>query len=497
MHMAEPSEFNEGDEIQGGDLIGYAGYTGSVIPAGEGGTHLHYSINDSTTSSGSGNVINPLMYFKNYNPTGGLVGGTDTEKIWAYLISHGFLPHTAAAVMGNFQVESGNNPGAVEGYYAFDTATVQNALKDYDSMDDYVVNYLFPYYDRSGTSINKSGYMGADGHYYPGIGLAQWTGSRTRALSEHTVAKGLPWNDLAAQLDYLNEEVANNSGYSKALSAANNSNDVNTATDIWLSGFEGNPGDKLSERQNYAREFYERYINWTPETKSTWTPNGKGDMSTGYGLASSAYEGERIKNYNQIKTFDGKNTGTVNASGGLYLRADKSINSDQLGLIPDGTSLNLEVSGSPNWFKTTWGGKTGYVSSAYILLDRDEQNDFDYSPNTSSKTYSGPINSASDANLAGGGSTVKMGNYNVKPNGSKINNDMWDASKWLSNSANERKSWYDTLANIHKGAVKNPQLSYTQRYQNAFTYDYDSHNKVYPDDASYWRSLLMQIKPSG
>ena len=492
MHMAEPSPVNEGDEIQGGDILGYVGYTGNVDPAGKAGTHLHYSINDSTTSSGSGNRFNPLMYFKNYNPTGGLVGGTDTEKIWAYLTSHGFLPHTAAAALGNFEVESHNDPATLEGYYAFDTGTVQAALRNYDSMDDYVVNKLFPYYDSIGKAIDKPGYRGEDGHYYPALGLAQWTGSRTRALSDYTAAKGLPWSDLSGQLEYMNKEFRDS--FSRTLSAANNSNDVNTATKLLLDEFEINPGDKLAERQRYAKEFYDRYINWTPETKKTWTPNNQGDTSSGWSLANSGADGKRIDNYNQIKTYDGKNTGDVNADGGLNLRADKNIDSRSLIIIPNGTNLNLEASGSPQWFKTTWGGKTGYVSSAYILLDRDAQNEHDYSPTGSSGTYNGTINSQGDANLSDGETPIVMGNYNVKQKDViKIDNDMWNASKWLGKSADERKSWYDILANIHKGAVQNPQLTYTQQYQDAFTYDYDDHNKVYPDDPEYWRSLLMQI----
>ena len=126
-------------------------------------------------------------------------------------------------------------------------------------------------YDRSGKSINKPGYKGADGHYYPGLGLAQWTGDRTVALSKYTVGKGLGWNDLGGQLDYLKHELDTNSYYSGAVTEMNNSNDVNRATEIWLAKFEGNPGDALSERQKYANDFYNRFKDWTPQTKQTAT----------------------------------------------------------------------------------------------------------------------------------------------------------------------------------------------------------------------------------
>ena len=388
MHMAQPSLLNVGDTIEGGDLIGYAGTTGAST-----GPHLHYTINDSLVSSGSGNPLNPLMYFKNYNPTGGtLVGGTNEEKIWAYLTSHGFEKHAAAGVMGAFQVESGNDPDTLEGYYAFDDGsrhnpTVEAALKSYDSLDHYVTSKLFPYYDRSGSSINKSGYRGTDGHYYPGLGLAQWTGPRTKSLGEYTVGKGLQWNDLTGQLDYLKHELDVNSRYNAAVRSMNNSNDVNTATSIWLSDFEGNPGDKLAERQKYANDFYLRYKNWTPETPQTFTVNGSGSTSTGFGLVNSVSDARRQDNYNQIKSTDGKNTGIVNTeSGDLNMRSGKGIDSSVLITIPNETRLNLEASGSPGWYKTTFGGKTGYVSSAYILLDNDDANNFSYSANTESPT---------------------------------------------------------------------------------------------------------------
>lgn len=439
MHMIDKSPYNVGDTIEGGDLIGYVGSTGQSS-----GPHLHYTIND-TTAGSSINAINPLMYFRNYNPMGGILeGNTDEEKIWAYLISHGFLPHAAAGAMGAFQVESANNPNTLEGYYAFgdgsrNNQVVKEAMRNYDTMDDYVVNKLFPMYDRSNYSINKPGYKGSDGHYYPGIGLAQWTAGRTKALAEYTVEKGTPWNDLAGQLDYLNYEMKNNSNYSSALTQMNNSNDVDSATEIWLARFEGVPGNKLSERQAYARAFYDRFKNWTPETKKTFSPTGQGDMSTGYGVANSAADGRRADNYRQIKSADGKNTGVVSTNDGdsLNLRSATSTDSSILLSIPNGTHLNLEVSGSSGWYKTTWGGKTGYVSSAYILLDNDDANNFDYSPSgsRSKNNLVTTTNYNSIADTKGGQSTewVQPTSYDGALMG--INDKRWKAS-WYTDTKN-------------------------------------------------------------
>lgn len=450
MHMVDKSPYNVGDTIEGGDLIGYVGSTGRSS-----GPHLHYTIND-TTAGSSVNAINPLMYFRNYNPMGGILeGNTDEEKIWAYLTSHGFLPHAAAGAMGAFQVESANNPNTLEGYYAFgdgsrNNQVVKEAMRNYDTMDDYVVNKLFPMYDRSNYSINKPGYKGSDGHYYPGIGLAQWTAGRTKALAEYTVEKGTPWNDLAGQLDYLNYEMKNNSNYSSALTQMNNSNDVDSATEIWLARFEGVPGNKLSERQAYARAFYDRFKNWTPETKKTFSPTGQGDMSTGYGVANSAADGRRADNYRQIKSADGKNTGVVSTNDGdpLNLRSAASVDSSVLLTIPNGTHLDLEVSGSSGWYKTTWSGKTGYVSSAYILLDNDDANNFDYSPSGSGSKNNlvTTTNYNSIADTKGGQSTewVQPTSYDGPLMG--INDKRWKAS-WYTDT----KNYNDFMSQDNRG----------------------------------------------
>ena len=435
MHMRDDPLVNAGEEIEPGQLIGYVGDTGWSS-----GAHLHYSVNKAPGSSGN-QPVNPLLYWDTFEPGGDLVGDTDEEKIWAYLTSHGFEKHAAAGAMGAFEVESDNNPNTLEGFYAFDdrtrnNAVVREALQNYDTLDDYVVNKLFPYYDSIGKSIIKSDYKGIDGHYYPGLGLAQWTADRTKALSEYTVQKGLGWNNLAGQLDYLKHELDSNSYYSGAVTEMNNSNDVNKSTEIWVDKFEGVPGNALAERQKYANDFYNRFQNWTPLTKKTFSPTGKGSVSTGFGLVSSADDARRVDNYNQIKSSDGKNTGVVfTESGNLMLREGMGTDTPVLIEIPKGTSLNLEASGNSAWFKTTFGGKTGYVSSAYILLDNDEANSFDYSDGLTTKTVS---DDESEKYLNAYKKTARLGSPNVN-----TNEVAKDFQNYLMN--NEGMSWSDIV----------------------------------------------------
>lgn len=64
----------------------------------------------------------------------------------------------------------------------------------------------------------------------------------------------------------------------------------------------------------------------------------------------------------------GSRGATVCADGGLRLRSSASTDGDSLLTIPDGT--HLSCTGWQNgWAQTTYDGKSGYVSAAYLLLD--------------------------------------------------------------------------------------------------------------------------------
>lgn len=58
---------------------------------------------------------------------------------------------------------------------------------------------------------------------------------------------------------------------------------------------------------------------------------------------------------------------TVNADGGLSLRADKSSTSNRLILIPNGTELTASEE-SDGWYRVTYDGQTGWISKEYTLL---------------------------------------------------------------------------------------------------------------------------------
>ena len=521
MHMSDiTSGLAKNQKIEGGQLIGHVGYTGSVIPAGPGGTHLHYTINDTLSNSGDGNVYNPLMYFRNYNPNGGadtLVGDSTPEKIWAYLRNNGATPEAAAGFMGVWQHESENDPDTLEGWYMMPGLKqgdiVQNAMKNNETMDNYVLNELFPRYDRQGTPHDKSGYLKNDGHYYPGFGLAQWTSDRTKALLDHAKGISQPFNSLPAQLDFWKKEVEG--GYQNTFMSMNKATNPDDATAIALKNYEGMGTNVLSTRQQYAREFYERYKDWQPGNTQSGSITGQGSVATGYGMANSASDGQMILNYNRIKTKDGKNTGTVIVSDDSYLnlREKPDADSRSIGQYENGKKLFLRGCSTEGWYEVVDSNADnakhlGYVSAKFIKLDRDETPErtggasadikgttktytFDnYADENSQSHFVGPIQGSTSVtynNEIGPANTSSM--YTLK------NWPLNDPSTATNEGVNQRNEYYKLLAEAHKKIYNDPSKASNATYLANYGGAYAKYNgkEVGPSDPNYWMEMYLKV----
>ena len=260
MHMRDDPMVQKDDEIKPGQQIGYVGDTG-----GSEGAHLHYSVNKTPQASGN-DPINPLIYWDTYDPNAGsnLVGDDNEQRVWAYLTTHGMTPIGAAGFMGNWAVESAVNPKALEGWYHWDGNNVENDVvkaawaNPPETLDDYTINKLIPWYLTYRT-LNVEGYKNSDGYYYPGIGLAQWTGSRGKSFIDFAKENGGDFGDLKTQLDYWNKEIA---GYSNARNEANNASTPAQAVDAVLSKYEiGALSEEngITRRRNAGAEFYNKF----------------------------------------------------------------------------------------------------------------------------------------------------------------------------------------------------------------------------------------------
>ena len=94
-------------------------------------------------------------------------------------------------------------------------------------------------------------------------------------------------------------------------------------------------------------------------------PDGTHITCTGWqaGWAQTTYDGKSGYVSATYLLIDGK----VSANGGLRLRASATTDSDSLLTIPDGTTLAFTEQ-KDGWLKTTYEGKTGYVSQDYIAI---------------------------------------------------------------------------------------------------------------------------------
>lgn len=147
-----------------------------------------------------------------------------------------------AAILGNFDVESGINPKRAEGDFLGGTVGANASSWD----------------DRAWLSMNGMQIYGK----YPnivhrGLGLGQWTDTadgskRHTMLLDYAASKGQKWYDLGLQIDFMfNGDYAH---YRKALaSVVTSAQSVDQLTVRFLNEWEGNPGNKITSRVSSAK----------------------------------------------------------------------------------------------------------------------------------------------------------------------------------------------------------------------------------------------------
>lgn len=221
-----------------------------------------YSVATNATDEsgdGNGNAVN-TNNTSTYTPVN-LSGNDQAEKIWNYLIGQGFTPNAAAGIMGCWNEESNNRSDRIEGDYLKGFPGFRSVLASNASLDTYTTNKLFPAYARSNISINKNGYKGTDGHYYPGIGLAQWTGPRGYNLFKYAQEHNLDWRELSTQLAFFNNEITQRgikSTFNKASSPENGAHIVLDNYEMYK-GYGAKAPSALQKRQNAAKQIYARF----------------------------------------------------------------------------------------------------------------------------------------------------------------------------------------------------------------------------------------------
>ena len=284
------SKISEGSTIEPGQLIGVIGKD-SDRPTGlidEKRDAFGYTLSKIGPYGSTGDgTENPLAYWK-FEQQEALSGDSEKDKIFNYLVNTiGLSTKGAAGVMGVFESESGNIAARLEGDYAFPKA-FGTATKSNTALNEYTTGQLFPYYAKQGVSIDKGAYRASDGNYYPGFGLAQWTGPRGKQISDYGKSKSSNWEDLAVQLAFIREELGS-SQFSGLMGAIKNPASPANAADAWMTQYEAggsgtNPyntwlkDNQISERRKNADSIYNAYKNKKPISSAVTTSDSEADI---------------------------------------------------------------------------------------------------------------------------------------------------------------------------------------------------------------------------
>ena len=172
------------------------------------------------------------------------------EIIYNFIVGNvaGATKNGIAAVLGNWEVESGIEPKRAEADYL--NPPIGAASKSDPCWDDDA------WLSMTGPEIYNGRFPAI---LKRGLGLGQWTDTsgspRHTLLLDYAASKGMKWYDLSLQLDFM---LHGDNDYNIRIlnGVLTSSESVDTLTERFLRNWEGNGGDKLSERQTSANNMY-------------------------------------------------------------------------------------------------------------------------------------------------------------------------------------------------------------------------------------------------
>lgn len=263
---------SEGNKVKRGTLIGNVARAGGVF--------IEYKKKQKILWAN----VNPAFYFPKVNytekttyqaSTVEVAGDVGQRALQVYQLFKKFFPQTtingASAFLGNFQVESGINPKRAEG------------------------DYLNPPVGATATSWDDDNWLNMGGMeiygkfpniVHRGLGLGQFTdtldGSRRNTLiREFAKKKGKKWYDLELQIEFMFTE--DTPYYQALVRRVLSSNDLPSvlANEV-LVYWEGNPGDKVAQRQASAIQ-WAKYLQNPPKAGKYAHAVPNAPISSGFG----------------------------------------------------------------------------------------------------------------------------------------------------------------------------------------------------------------------
>lgn len=241
----------------------------------------------------------------NISTASGPVKRAGEQDIWNYLNKFGYTDIAKAGIMGTWAEETSNKNDRLEGDYLGSFPGFNNVLESNETLNDYTVNKLFPAYAKSNLGINKSAYIGPDGNYYPGIGIAQWTGPRGYNLFKYANEKGMNWKNLDGQMEFFNKEMED--GIRGIVpSDMNSKNDTDSATQLFANKYEGtSKASFIANRKQQAKRIYSTFANSTPTDEGVGGPEESpisSAINNGINYASNIIKSTHpVKTINNVK----------------------------------------------------------------------------------------------------------------------------------------------------------------------------------------------------
>ncbi|MFP7291744.1 phage tail tip lysozyme, partial [Enterococcus hirae] len=190
-----------------------------------------------------------------FNPDGDVTKRAKT--IYDELTKIGATREGISAVLGCFDVESSINPKRAEG------------------------DYLSPPVGATASSWDDPAWLAMGGMEiygkYPniihrGLGLGQWTdtsdgGRRHTLLLDYAKSKNKKWYDLKLQIDFMlhGDTPGNRTAFMNTIMSKTAAT-IPELTSYFLTYWEGNPGDKLSQRIQSAQNWYNYFSSNSDDT---------------------------------------------------------------------------------------------------------------------------------------------------------------------------------------------------------------------------------------
>ena len=172
------------------------------------------------------------------------------KTVYSVLAAWGMKDENVAGVLGNWSVESGIDPTSVETIY--DEKYTFGPRKQDAESKGFKISAVDPDYAARYPAIDLMG-----------IGLGQWTNGRNTLLTNYAKSINKPWYTLETQLGFMiSKDDSTRVNQIKALIDGSAGGSVSSATEYFLTKWEGVNNGTLPARTNAAGSWYAKMGGW-------------------------------------------------------------------------------------------------------------------------------------------------------------------------------------------------------------------------------------------